>query len=205
MSSEVFEIIKRINLKRIETQLILQCTPVITNLKTSNLLIIEKKLAPTVRLVLDKTSISYVMLAELNDRVTFLLYDCEALEAYTEEEKCYEYLKNLGYVSNDLEEKISEFQVRYQNYLVQKEVFPHELGIFLGYPIEDVVGFIENKGERPLITGYWKVYSNPKAKAMLFRKIDIAQEELLRKVADGCDVVEIINGYHKKEEGLVAV
>lgn len=71
MSSEVFEIIKRINLKRIETQLILQCTPVITNLKTSNLLIIEKELAPTVRLVLDKTSISYVMLAELNDRVTF--------------------------------------------------------------------------------------------------------------------------------------
>ena len=37
--------------------------------------------------------------------------------------------------------------------------FPHEIGFFLGYPFDDVIGFIENKGENCLCTGCWKVYS----------------------------------------------
>ena len=37
--------------------------------------------------------------------------------------------------------------------------FPHEIGLFLGYPYEDVIGFIENKGENFLCCGCWKVYS----------------------------------------------
>src|SRR5699024_9979090 len=37
--------------------------------------------------------------------------------------------------------------------------FPHEIGFFLGYPYEDVVGFIENEGENYLCSGCWKVYA----------------------------------------------
>lgn len=37
--------------------------------------------------------------------------------------------------------------------------FPHEIGLFLGYPLADVVGFIENNGENYLCMGCWKVYS----------------------------------------------
>lgn len=38
--------------------------------------------------------------------------------------------------------------------------FPHEIGLFLGYPLADVVGFMENGGENCKYTGCWKVYSN---------------------------------------------
>lgn len=38
--------------------------------------------------------------------------------------------------------------------------FPHEIGFFLGYPFEDVVGFIENEGRDYLYCGCWKVYAN---------------------------------------------
>ena len=31
--------------------------------------------------------------------------------------------------------------------LCAEEEFPHEIGLFLGYPVEDVVGFMENKDE----------------------------------------------------------
>lgn len=48
--------------------------------------------------------------------------------------------------------------------------FPHEIGLFLGYPLEDVKGFIRNKGQNPLCCGIWKVYSDPeKAKQRFFR------------------------------------
>jgi hypothetical protein len=38
--------------------------------------------------------------------------------------------------------------------------FPHEIGLFLGYPPEDVKGFIENRANGFKTVGYWKVYGN---------------------------------------------
>lgn len=46
------------------------------------------------------------------------------------------------------------------NHICLNESFPHEIGIFLGYPLHDVVGFIEHKGENFCLCGYWKVYKN---------------------------------------------
>ena len=52
---------------------------------------------------------------------------------------------------------------KYQN-------FPHEIGIFLGYPLEDVKGFIKNKGKNCKTCGVWKVYFNECEKQKLFEK-----------------------------------
>lgn len=38
--------------------------------------------------------------------------------------------------------------------------FPHEIGLFLGYPPEDVEGFIENHAQSSKLTGFWKVYGD---------------------------------------------
>ena len=38
--------------------------------------------------------------------------------------------------------------------------FPHEIGFFLGYPYEDVAGFIDHKGRDYLAVGLWKVYGD---------------------------------------------
>lgn len=40
------------------------------------------------------------------------------------------------------------------------EDFPHEIGIFLGYPLEDVEAFIRHGGRNCKCTGCWKVYHN---------------------------------------------
>jgi hypothetical protein len=37
---------------------------------------------------------------------------------------------------------------------------PHEIGVFLGYPLDDVKGFIENGGRGSKATCYWKVYGD---------------------------------------------
>ena len=41
--------------------------------------------------------------------------------------------------------------------------FPHEIGLFLGYPPEDVCGFIENKACNCKCVGCWKVYGDADA------------------------------------------
>ena len=51
--------------------------------------------------------------------------------------------------------------------LAGQEGFPHEIGLFLSYPPEDVKGFIENKASNSKCVGTWKVYGNvDRAKAL---------------------------------------
>lgn len=38
--------------------------------------------------------------------------------------------------------------------------FPHEVGLFLSYPPEDVRGFIDNRAQNYKLSGLWKVYGN---------------------------------------------
>jgi len=46
--------------------------------------------------------------------------------------------------------------------------FPHEIGLFLGYPPEDVEGFIRNQGKKAKRVGTWKVYGNEAAAQQRF-------------------------------------
>ena len=48
--------------------------------------------------------------------------------------------------------------------------FPHEIGLFLSYPPEDVRGFIENKPGSCKCTGCWKVYGNEQNAIKTFAK-----------------------------------
>ena len=48
--------------------------------------------------------------------------------------------------------------------------FPHEVGIFLGYPLADVVGFIQNHGQNFTVCGHWKVYTDPAAAQQQFAR-----------------------------------
>ena len=48
--------------------------------------------------------------------------------------------------------------------------FPHEIGVFLGYPLEDVTGFINNTGKNFRYSGIWKVYGDEKEAEKRFYK-----------------------------------
>ena len=56
------------------------------------------------------------------------------------------------------------------------EDFPHEIGLFLSYPPEDVQGFIENKAENYKCSGVWKVYGDEEKAAELFSKYRLCTE-----------------------------
>lgn len=180
MKQEVFEIVQGMDLKDIETQLALQCAPLIVGLKMSNLLIIESDNLYEVRQILKDSCISCFTLSKTERRSMFLLYNEEKLTAYLSENDVKKFLAECGYTESALVEILPAFQLRYQKYVSGKGEFPHEMGVLLGYPIEDVEGFIENEGENFLYTGYWKVYANLSVKIQLFRKFEIARETLIQ-------------------------
>ena len=67
MSQEVFALIREMNMKDVATQMVLQCAPLITGIKVSNLLIISKANMKKVRQILNGTHLSYVILLEMSN------------------------------------------------------------------------------------------------------------------------------------------
>ena len=60
---------------------------------------------------------------------------------------------------------------------------PHEVGLFLDYPPEDVLGFMERgKTARPLAVGYWKVYGNVRKARRTFRRYRRAEHDAARSL-----------------------
>ena len=83
--------------------------------------------------------------------------------------------------------------------------FPHEIGLLLGYPPEDVIGFIENRGQNPLYIGYWKVYSNLEECRKVFAGYDQAREKVIHMVSSGMTVKNIMELYDLHSRKLMAV
>ena len=65
-------------------------------------------------------------------------------------------VKKYGYESTDADKAIETLAKRLKNI----DDFPHEIGLFLGYPLGDVIGFIANAGKNSKCSGCWKVYCN---------------------------------------------
>ena len=70
--------------------------------------------------------------------------------------------------------------------------FPHEIGIFLGYPLEDVVGFIENQGRDYTCRGPWKVYGDPVAAQNRFSRYRRCTEHYCRQFRNGTPLCQLV-------------
>jgi hypothetical protein len=60
--------------------------------------------------------------------------------------------------------------------------FPHEVGIFLGYPPEDVIGFSSGKRSPFPCRGYWRVYHRPERALRTFAYMDAARLALVEEL-----------------------
>lgn len=65
------------------------------------------------------------------------------------------------------------------------ESFPHEIGIILGYPPEDIEGFKRYKGRNFKCCGYWKVYGNAERAQKMFDAYTLCREKLMQALQNG--------------------
>ena len=74
-----------------------------------------------------------------------------------------------GYGFSDCQ-GLESYIERLGSHIGSADCFPHEIGIFLGYPLQDVQGFIQNRGRHFSLCGFWKVYSEPQRAERLFKQ-----------------------------------
>lgn len=70
--------------------------------------------------------------------------------------------------------------------------FPHEVGLFLGYPPADVEGFRRNQGRNCKLCGHWKVYSDVDGAQRRFRQYDQCRSALLEKMSQGKSITQLL-------------
>ena len=73
--------------------------------------------------------------------------------------------------------------------------FPHELGLILGYPLCDVIGFIKNNGQNCLYCSYWKVYDNLSQTKKVFEVYDKVRFQMVKLVEYGKSFKELVDMY----------
>ena len=205
MCKEVFQIVEKMNLEELETQMALQCAPLMAGIKISNLLIVQNSNVGDVEKILEGTPITSDILYQTSRKTTFLLYRASEVKNYLNTEKVKEAMHQFGYEKMDLPSILRELSVRYHGYMSRREEFPHELGLLLGYPVEDVLGFIENRGQNFLYTGYWKVYGNVDEAVALFARFERVKEQMIRMVSVGMDIPEILQRFDNNYYGQLAV
>lgn len=81
------------------------------------------------------------------------------------------------------------------------EKLPHEIGFFLGYPYEDVEGFVRHRGRKFRFCGCWKVYGDPRAAAKLFARYRRCTRRCVRLRRSGSKVVDIAAGCRYRGRG----
>lgn len=70
--------------------------------------------------------------------------------------------------------------------------FPHEIGLFLDYPVCDVEGFMLYRGEGCKLCGYWKVYGDVEEAQKRFASYDSCRAYLCRGLSAGRTIAQLL-------------
>ena len=92
---------------------------------------------------LEPKGIRIFVLREHETRALVYVYREGLLQKELENPENAAFLKSYGYENTDIAYALNRLKTRVAEC---KEGFPHEIGVFLNYPLGDVIGFIENKG-----------------------------------------------------------
>ena len=149
-----------------EAVLVRQCAPTLAGMKPGSIFCFNhsplevsrqkvcqwnKQLEPfglTVQILLERPGSSSVIV---------FVYRHDRLEQMLSDDAYQNFLAEAGYERTNLDGLLEQLAYR----LRTQPEFPHEIGVFLGYPLRDVIGFIENHGRNFTCCGFWKSYGDP--------------------------------------------
>ena len=192
MSTEALQLLCAMDRSRLQVQIGLQCAPLLAGIKISNLLAAPAFMKRRIDRIFRKSEIFCYLLYESDRKSTFLLYHRGDLLQALKQPDVQRTLEELGYDALDLKDILSRTAQRYKAHMEYGTEFPHELGILLGYPLQDVLGFMVHGGKNFLYSGYWKVYGNLQEALDTFRCYDAAREQVVHMISRGMSVPEIL-------------
>ncbi|MBQ7153940.1 MAG: DUF3793 family protein [Synergistaceae bacterium] len=169
----------------IRSTLLCFCAPTITGLKAATLMNFRRASHEDMRSAwlknagkwLDPLGVKWLM---LNEECLVLIYRRELLARALGCSEACTILAEHGYPLHDVDACLECLKRKF------REGLPHEIGLFLDYPPDDVRGFIENRCAKKLSCPcYWKVYGNVREAKRKFTEYKKAECEAARRILAG--------------------
>ena len=173
-----------------------QCSPTLSGLKTGNMFSAEfESKARTIERIrslnlrLAPYGLCMLPLRFMQKRVLVYMYSPKRLSVDLEQPQVRELLRGLGYDLSSAGGCIARLRRR----MGDGGDFPHEVGLFLGYPAEDVRGFIENRVAGCKCLCCWKVYVDVNAAKMRFASFEKCTRDNCGRLRRGCTLEQLIS------------
>lgn len=123
-----------------------------------------RKFGPT---FLRQSEVEWAIVRETEESLTILFYHPDSLAGCIRKNDHYQFLTKYGYKPDcSLCENVACLKRRYQ------KGCPHEIGLLLGIPLKDVLGFMGHGQECLSCRGMWCVYGDPASSLKVMEKID---------------------------------
>ncbi len=169
-------------------ELLVQCaSPTLAGIKTGNIFTcrfeLKKQLTDYIRRVnkcLVPKGIRVIPLRVKENSALLYMYRPEKLREDLKKDDAKRLLEAVGYKKNTMSGCLGELMCRMSG----SEDFPHEIGLFIGYPPEDVKGFIEGRPDYKCI-GCWKVYGDENSAKKTFDRFRRCREIYQKEYKQG--------------------
>lgn len=180
-----------------EDYLIRHCAPTLAGIKTANLFTCpyrdRKDLLSFVRQTnrkLIQKGLRVLPLRFTEDKALIYVYRPGKLSSDLSDSKAAAILQQQGYCTGSCEKCIGQLARKIRS----EAEFPHEIGLFLGYPPEDVCGFMENRACNCKCIGCWKVYGDEAAAKKKFAQYKKCTRIYQDQWAKGTDIERLTVG-----------
>ena len=181
-----------------EDLLVYHASPVLAGITAANLFQIRSEDTSYVRCLIKtwqgcvkkcpSCDLHFRLIAKKNKGYLVLVYRKNQLEKILQDEEIQSFIEQLGYNSNNIDSCLKTLSQR-----LRIQDFPHEIGLFLGYPLDDVKAFIENKGQNFRLNGTWKVYSEKEKKQKIFNSYQQTKIRNINLLKEGCPISKLVS------------
>ncbi|MFV0400447.1 MAG: DUF3793 family protein [Oscillospiraceae bacterium] len=174
----------------LDYKLAFHCAPAVEGIKCANLISLKKPLSARAAARLEELEqglrargVTLYPLIDDDSRLMLLVCCDKLLQLQLAEEANRKVLARFGYPDSL---NPSVLLARLAERITQDGGdYPHEIGVFLGYPTCDVEGFIQNQGRRFQLCRYWKVYGDAENAERTFSAYDRVRSHYCGRVAGG--------------------
>ena len=169
------------------------CAPTLAGLKVGNLF--STKYQDSQELLdsvarqnrnLNERGVFFVLIKMQNGLALIYVYRKHQLETLLQTPEVQRFLARFGYSDFSVEGCLAVLKKR-----LMHQDFPHDIGVFLGYPLADIQAFIANKGANCKCIGCWQDYTdlpNAEKKFALFKK---CTKIYCQRFGEGTDITRL--------------
>ena len=169
-----------------EELLIAHASPTLANLKPASLIALKDEVNENGCLMkLQERGLKFIPLINNRGKHLIFLYRKEQLERALSTPLAAKILEHFDY-PEILDDRLEFLRRRFLS-----TPCPHEVGLFLGYPPEDVKGFIENEGKDAIYSGLWKVYADKENALKILQKWGKCRRKYIECFLSGTDITRL--------------